>query len=381
MMKTHRARILLLAAFAAAIFFLLIEKNILPGIPQRSTNHRGFEILATVLRYIRTDYVEEPNPQKTMDGAFQGLINSLDILSGYLDRETAAKYAYPRKLQFKDVGLVLLKRAGSFPLITGLVEKSPAAQAGIAVGEYLSAVDDRPTFLGSLAEINLDLKSLEPTPVKLRIIQDSSTKEMKVERGDIYPKALSLEPQKDTSGIVKVAHFYPPLAEEFRKSIVPRLVGQKLPLVLDFRNCHEGGLEEARAFLNIFLQAEKIGYFEKKSGAKEFLSCPERAPLDKLPLIIWVNPATMGPAEVVAGVLRDFQRARVVGLPTLGLVAEQSLFSLESGDALLLSTGVFCFNSGEKLWGKGVMVDAELDPEKTETQDYLSRTLLLLAGR
>jgi carboxyl-terminal processing protease len=84
---------------------------------------------------------------------------------------------------------------------------------------------------------------------------------------------------------------------------------------------------------------------------------------------------------MIAGVFKDLKRAKIIGLPTPGLVAKQNLFPLESGDALLLSTGVFCYASGERLWGKGVLPDVKIDLEKADIKAYTEKTLDLLSGR
>jgi C-terminal peptidase prc len=377
----RKTRVLAFTALVAIALFFWLEKNFLPGGSQKFPPHKSFEILASVIRYIRSDYLEEPDPRKTMTGAFQGLVNSLDILSSYLDKPAIAKYADPQKRRLKDIGVILFKRYGAFPLVVGLVENSPAEKAGVALGDYVSALDDRSILVWSLSEINLYLKDASPGPVKLRVIRDNSTKEIQVERADLYPAVLTFTPLKGTAGIAKIHHFYAPASSEFMKAVAPRVRGQKNALVLDLRDCHEGDIEEARSFMNIFLKTEQAGYFEKKGGEKEFLSCAEEAVFSTLPLVIWVNQATIGPAEMIAGVFKDLKRAKIIGLPTPGLVAKQNLFPLESGDALLLSTGVFCYASGERLWGKGVLPDVKIDLEKADIKAYTEKTLDLLSGR
>jgi carboxyl-terminal processing protease len=89
----------------------------------------------------------------------------------------------------------------------------------------------------------------------------------------------------------------------------------------------------------------------------------------------------MGPAEIAAAVLKDQKRAKVIGTATAGLASRQEIFPLEQGDSLVLTTGVFCLPSGEKLWAKGVTPDVKLDLAKTETKDYLEKTLAATAGR
>lgn len=381
MLKMNKIGASRTAAAVLAMLVFGIGAVALPAAPQKPSARESFKVMERVIAYIKADYLDEPDPKKVMDGALQGLINSLDVLSGYLGKTAAAKYAAPNRLLLKDIGAVLYKRSNAFPLVVGLLESSPAAKAGLKIGDYLSAVDNESTLVWSLTETVIRLKDAGAGKVKLRVIRDNSTKEMDVERAAIYGKPLTLAPQKGTAGIVRIPHLYPALVTEFKKTIVPALQGGASPLVLDLRDCHEGEVAEAAAFLNIFMKSEKIGWFEKKGGAKDVLGCPAGPVLENLPLVVWVGPATMGPAEIVAGVLKDQKRAKVIGTATSGLAARQDAFPLDGGDSLVLTTGVFCFPSGEKLWGKGVTPDVKLDLAKMETKDYLEKTLAAAAGR
>lgn len=381
MLKTNKIGVLRAVAAVLVIRGFGFGANVLQGAPQKPSARESFKVMERVISYIKADYLEEPDPKKVMDGAFQGLINSLDVLSGYLNKPTAAKFGALNRLQLKDIGAVLYKRPNAFPLVVGLLENSPAAKAGLKIGDYLSAVDNQSTLVWSLTEIVIQLKDAGASKVKLRVIRDNTTKEMDVERAAIYGKPLALAAQKGTAGVVRIPHLYPTLAAEFKKTVLPAVPGSAAPLVLDLRDCHEGDVAEAAAFLNIFLKAENIGYFEKKSGAKEALGCPGSPVLENQPLVVWVGPATMGPAEIAAAVLKDQKRAKVIGTATAGLASRQEIFPLEQGDSLVLTTGVFCLPSGEKLWAKGVTPDVKLDLAKTETKDYLEKTLAAAAGR
>jgi len=379
-MKTRKRRVWMTVALAAVVLFFWLEESVLRGVSQKFPPHKSFELLPRVINLVRNDYLEEPVPKSTMEGAFQGMVGSLDVLSSYLDKSNAIKYLQPQKSAWKDIGVILFKHYGAFPVVVGLVKDSPAEKAGIKFGDSVTALDDHTTLVWSLSEIGLYLKNKEKKAVKLRVLHDTSTQEVPVERADLYPQSVSYSALKDTAGIVKVHHFFPPLVREFRTNLLPRLKSQKGPLVLDLRNCYEGDVEEAQKFLNVFLKSTKIGYLEKRGGAKDILACPDEPPLEKLRLVIWVNSATMGSSEMVAAVLKDFQKAKIVGIPTPGLASRQELFPLEGGDALLLTTGIFCLNSGEKIWGKGVAADIKIEADRQEDKTYIEKTIGLISG-
>lgn len=376
-MTKKRAKIFLLTVLAAILLFFFLEKNFLPGFLSKLSPYKNFELLGKVIHLIKNDYVEETNPAKTMKGAFKGLVDSLDILSCYLDKESMLRYSQRKEANLKDIGVVLYKRYGLFPQVTGIKENSPASREGIQIGDYISALDDQSTLMMSMIETNLYLKNRNKNPIKLRFFRRAETKEVSVERTLLFEEPFSYTTEKGLSGILKIHQLYAPCVRKIKEKIIPRLKPEKMTLILDLRNCHEGDIGEAAKFINLFLKAPKIGYFEKKGGIKEILSCPDDAELEKLPLVIWTNQATIGPAEAVVGVLKEFKKAKIIGLPTPGLVAKQNFFLLEDGSGLLLTSAIFHLRSGKKLWEKGVEPDIKIEREDQSFSSYLKKSLHL----
>ena len=374
-MTRKRIKILLLTVLVFIFLFLLLEKNFLPGFLLKLSPNKDFELLGKVIQLIKNDYIEEANPAKTMKGAFKGMVDSLDVLSSYLDKESMLRYSQRKEANLNDIGIVLYKRYGSFPQVIGIKENSPAEKKGIQIGDFISSMDGRSTLTMSMTETNLYLKDRDKKTIKLRIFKIEETKELNIERTLLFEEPFSFAKAKGTSGILKIHQLYPPCVRKIKEEIIPRLMPEKRTFILDLRDCHEGDIEESRKLINLFLKSPNIGYFETKGGTKEILSCPDDAELEKLPLVIWTNPATIGPAEAVAGVLKEFKRAKIIGLPTLGLVAKQNFFVLDDGSGLLLTSGIFHLRSGEKLWEKGIKPDIKINEEDQTLSTYLKKSL------
>jgi carboxyl-terminal processing protease len=379
MSRTARTRLLGVVALIAGVLFFWLERRILPGDARPPAPQKNIDLVESVVRIIRGNYVDEPDASKTMRGAFQGMVNSLDAMSSFLDKAEVGKLADPGRSRYNDLGLILFKRASNFPLVVGLIEGSPAQKAGIRAGDVVSALDDRSTALMGLPEIRLFSKSQGTKPVKVRIVHENATKEIMVPRGPIYPRSFTFTEQNGTAGILAVHHFYAPLVEDVRRELLPRLAGKPGALVLDLRGAFEGENEEARRFLNLFLKTAQAGSFEMKDGAKEILACPDAAPLETRPVVLWVDQTTMGPAEIVAACLRESRKVKAVGVLTPGLTARQDVYPLAGGDAILLTTGVFATASGEKVWAKGITPDIKLEFDKQDRKIFLDKTLGLLA--
>lgn len=374
-MNKKGARLFILALLAGISLLLIIEKNLAPGLFSSSTSYQNFELLYRVIYFIQNDYIEEANPAQTMKGAYRGLVNSLDVISSYLDEESMLKYSQRMDADLKGTGLVLYKRYGSFPQVVGIIENSPAHKHGIQLGDFISAIDDGPPQAMSLLETRIYLKDKDEKPVKLRILRGQKTLEINLERAQLFTEPASLTSSEGTSGILKIHQLYPSSVKSVRDKIISRLRSAKKPLILDLRNCYEGDIQGAQELINVFLKTPRIGYFEKKAEPKEYLGCPDNAELKTLPLVIWNNQATMGPSEIVAGVLQEFKRAKIIGLQTLGLAAKQTFFLLEDGTGLLLTSGIFHLNSGKSLWQKGVTPDVKIKVDEQSTSAYLKKTL------
>ncbi len=377
-MAKNNIKIFLISLFIAVLFFLFIPTKFLPSLTQKSASDKNLLLLKGVADLIKDYYVEEPNALKTMKGALRGLIGPLDPVSAYLDPQTAKKLKNPDSLELKETGIVVYKKFGTYPVVIGVEENSPAANAGIKVGDTLSEMDGQPLLELSMQEANLYLKNSEEKPVNIKILREEDSEEMAIPRKIIHEGPFMLTPQQNTSGILKIHSLHPPFISQFRKKMLPSLKSKKAPLIIDLRNCYEGEIEESLKFINIFLQSDQVGYFQDKKGHKDYLSCPDIPELKELPLILWTNNATIGPAEAIAGVLKDFQRAKIIGLKTPGLLVKQDFFPLEDGSALLLTSQIFYLREGKEMWLKGVTPDKEIEEKDPHFDLYLKKTLEIL---
>jgi carboxyl-terminal processing protease len=373
--NTH---IFLLSLFVILFLFLLTPEKFLPWFSQKSQTDQSLKLLEYVAQLIRDFYVEEPSASKTMQGAFRGLIGPLDPLSSYLDPENVNKYRSLSSAELKEPGLVLFKKFGTYPVVIGVVESSPAEEAGIKIGDTISEMDGQPLLELSMTEANLTLKNNEEKPVSLTVLRTEASDEMSVERKSLNATPVSFSQQKGFSGILKVRQLFSPASSVFREKILPLLKSERETLIIDLRNCHEGELAEALQLANFFLHADEVGYLLDREGNKEILGCSAEAELPELPLVIWTNSATFGPAEALAGILQESRRAKIVGTKTPGLVAKQDFFPLEDGSALLLTSEIFYFPEGKEMWQKGISPDVKVEEQNPSSENYLQNSSQLL---
>ncbi|MDD8021327.1 MAG: S41 family peptidase [Acidobacteriota bacterium] len=377
-MKNNKINLYLLICLIVLVTFLLVDGRFLPGkssSPQYSRNDA--ELVGTVMQLIKTDYLEEPNPQRTSEGAFRGIVNSLDALSAYLDKDLAGRYLNKKMGNFQ-TGLTVYKEYGLFPLVVAVAANSPAAKAGLKVGDSISSINDKNTLLMSLVETELLMVSDRPDeqPVKLRVVRGTDTISFELKRDYAVPRVLHASADLPGSLHLQPTMIYPGLANELKKALNGFLNKNKQKnkaVILDFRNCSAGDYSEAKNLINLFVKSDEAGYYEKK-GVKENLILNDEPLFPELSLIIWVNQATMGPAELIAACLHELRGATVIGLETPGLVAQRGNYPLDDGSLVLLVTSVFTLKSGQKLLNNSLPVDIKLTYSDKIDQAYLDKT-------
>ena len=380
-MAKKNLRWIVLPLIVAASLFFFLETDFFPGAAPQSQSNESLRLLELVMRLVQQDYVEEPDPVKTMSGAFKGLVDSLDILSSYLDEAGVQRFQGRGLTGQNETGLILYKHYGTFPMVIGIKENSPAAASDIKLGDPIYALDGISTLGFSMLESNLYQRAAAADPVSIKTSRDNANITLDIARSKLNDGPFAYSNEPSVGGVLRVHLFHAPLVDRLRTELIPRLREKGQTLVLDLRNCHDGTLEEAIAFTNLFLQKDRIGHLEKRGGVEEPLSCPEEPALPETPLVIWVNQATMGPAELAATVLNRERDARIIGHKTLGLVAQRRFFLLDDGSGLVLTSGVFHPAGGEGLWEKGISPDVKLEPEKQATADYIEQTRKLIESR
>jgi len=376
-MRIPKYRVVLLTVLAAAFLLFATQMGLLPWKASQSSPRTGFRLLDELFELIRNDYLEERDPVQTAEGSCRGMVNALDPLSAYLGRDLSAR---PRARTYKETepGLIVFKKYGMFPQVVGVVEDSPAAKSGVLLGDLVSAIDHRNTLSMSMTEINLLLEGTDETPVLLKVLRGNESVQLSVPRARLFSQPFTWSRPPGRPPVLAIHDFPAGLVADVAKDVLPAIRSRKRPFVLDLRNCFGGEIEAAREFANLFLKADDVGSFEKKGGIREPVACPAAAEAGGPPFAIWANSATMGPAELVAGILQEVGKVKIIGVPTPGVVGRTQRFILKDESSVLLTSAVFSLPSGRSLWGQGLKPDVAVPIDGQSEKAYLAKTLPLL---
>jgi carboxyl-terminal processing protease len=232
---------------------------------------------------------------------------------------------------------------------------SPAARAGLRTGDYVRAIDGRPTRDMSVFEGARRLQGPIGSTVTLTVIRGNAAEPHRVPlvRERAPAPIVSSRVAAPGVGYVRVAAFGPAVAADLRKQIAELERGGAGALIIDVRGTATGQAEAALNAARLFVGSGTLVQREVRDRAPENLTAPGPAAIT-LPVTLLTTAGTSGVAELFVAALVDNKRAESVGERTLGRAAEQKLVKLPDGSGLWLTWARYLTPAGKAILGAGL---------------------------
>jgi carboxyl-terminal processing protease len=361
---TKQVRLFLISVSSIVVFYVLLGAVLGQTTSNNDKTYRDLGVYSEVLSRIQQEYVTQPNLNKVTDGAIRGLLEALDPYSTYFSPKEYQDYLDHPDPGPGKVGIYLSKRSG-FATVVAVLPGSPAAKAGIQSGDLLDSVEGMPVREFSVVQLERNLGGPVGTTVTIGIVHEA--------RGD--PKKITLTREMldypppeaktidDHTAYVKVLTFNKGMADQISSKLKELISGGDSKVVLDLRSCAGGDVAEAEKTANLFLDHGLITYLEGQRFPRKDFEAQASDQIVKLPVVVLINQATSGPAEIVAGGLQGNQRAQVVGTRSFGVGVYQKLVPVGDGSALLLSVAKYFTPAGKEIQGKGITPDVVEEQE------------------
>jgi carboxyl-terminal processing protease len=337
--------------------------------------YKELNIFMDVIQRISDEYVEVPDMDKVQDGAMRGLFDALDPYSAFLTREQLDEFERRSAAGSAGAGMVITKRS-DVVYVVSVQEQGAADNAGIRPGDYLLSLNGEEIHVKSLLEINTLLHGAPGTSVKLTVFRESQTKPQNFEMTLQEPVAGQVTSRilDGNIGYLRIASLKDAFVEQAKVNLKTLISAGADKILLDLRSCAEGEPAAGAEVANFFLK-EGIIYFSQGRNEEKLdvvKASPEKF-LTDLPMALLLNRSTAGAAEIVAGALKDHNRAKLIGEKTFGVGSSQKTIKLKSGAALILSTAKYCTPNGtiiqaETVRKAGIEPDFE-SPDAGKRQD------------
>ncbi len=318
--------------------------------------YKELSVFIDALRKINDDYVEPPDLQKVQEGAMRGLIEALDPYSSFLTKEQLAALEKRKANGNAGAGLILSKRADLICVVS-TQRDGPSEEAGIRPGDYIIAVEGASVEDKSILETESLLRGPEASKVKVSVFRSARTKPLDIEltRKADAPIPAGSRMLEDNVGLLEVPSLAGSTIEQVRIKLKTLISAGAQKLILDLRDCADGKVSEGVELANFFLREGVICSSRNRQGEtiEEYKASPEKFVTD-LPLAVLANNSTAGPAEIVAGALKDRKRGVLIGDKTFGVGSFQMRIPLKSGAMLVLSTAKIYTPGGKMIQDEAV---------------------------
>ena len=357
---TSRTRLIVLVVTAPVIAFAIVG-GLLGRTSARQEPYRHLRVFEDVVGLIVSNYVEEANLSKVMRGAMRGLADGLDADSAYLPPEEAKLYEAGVKPGAGETGIELTR--GYYLRVIAVRDGSPAAKAGIMGGDFLRAIDGKPTREMSIYEGARLLRGAPGSKVSLVVIRGNVVDPHTV---DVAREALSgpdvtSRMEGGTVGCLRIATFGPGAAKAVSAAAGALAKSGATSLLVDVRDTATGSYESGIAVAKLFLASGTIAVKEIRGQARQTVAAGTGDGAITMPAVLLVNNGTSGASEIFAAALAAQKRAALVGERTLGRTALQKFVRLPDGAAMIVSNGWYLTPSGEPIHEKGLVPEVLVD--------------------
>jgi len=350
--------LILICAFASV--GILVGRWTLRSVGAEVEGYEELKVYTEALTLVKKNYVEEVKQKDLVYNSIKGMLNSLDPHSGFMTPDMYKEMQVDTKGEFGGLGIQIGIKDGMLTVIAPL-EDTPAYRAGIKAGDKILKINDELTKDMSLHDAVSKMRGVPSTSVKITIIREGwkETRDFTIVREIIKIKSVKSKLLDDGIGYIKVTQFQEQTASDL-SGVLESLAQQNMnSLILDLRNNPGGLLNSAVDVTSFFLPAGKlVVYIEDREKKKvEYSSSGDGEFEEEYPMIVLVNEGSASASEIVAGALKDWHRAVIIGTPTFGKGSVQSVVPLSDGSALRLTTAIYYTPKGTSIQATGIVPD------------------------
>ena len=361
--------------FLRLVSFLFIFP-ILVFADEKEDVYKHLNLFGEAFEKIKNNYVEEVEVKDLIESAIEGMLNSLDPHSTFLNNDELNELKIQTKGEFGGLGIEVTLENGLVKVISP-IDDTPAERAGIKSGDLITHIDEEAVMGLSLSEAVSLMRGKVGSKINLTIKRRDQSLKIEIVRAIIELKSVkySLE---DNIGYIRVSSFNQKVDEEIKKAIKQMQGNNKNKIVgyvLDLRNNPGGLLDQAVNVTDIFLaRGEIVSTRGRKKSDGSRYNAVKNDLIDGLPLVVLINQGSASASEIVAGALQDHKRAIIMGTKSFGKGSVQTILPSGENVAIKLTTARYYTPSGKSIQKTGIDPDILVEQSEVKPiQDTQSR--------
>ena len=337
--------------------------------------YQQLNMFGEVYERVRREYVEEVSDKELIEAAIEGMLQSLDPHSSFMNAESFKAMQVQTKGEFGGLGIEVTMEDG-FVKVVSPIDDTPAFEAGVQAGDFIIEIDGVSVYGMTLGEAVDQMRGLINTEITIKISRgDAEPFDIKIIRDKIKVQSVKARREgnaaylritsfneKTESGLIKKMK---KLKEEIGKDITG--------VILDLRNNPGGLLTQAVAVSDAFLnRGEIVSTRGRKKRSQQKFNAISGDISDGLPVVILINGGSASASEIVAGALQDHKRAIIMGTTSFGKGSVQTIIPVQRDSAMRLTTARYYTPSGNSIQAKGIVPDIIVKQAKIEELEPFS---------
>ena len=364
------------------IFNIAYSKNI-------DKLYEKIDLLGEVLEKVQDEYVDEIDQAEVMDFAINGILQSLDPYSAYMNPKIYEEMQTETSGEFGGLGIEVSMEGGVIKVISP-IDDTPASRVGVKAGDYIVRINGEQVQGKTLMEaVNL-MRGPVGSPIEITIRRKGlkKAKIFTIIREIIEIKSVISKLIDNEIGYLRLRAFNENSSNQLKGEISKLEKNNKLVgYILDLRNNPGGLLSQAVRISDFFLDdGEIVSTRGRKSRENRKFFAKKGDRIKGKPLIVLINNGSASAAEIVAGALQDQKRAVLLGEATYGKGSVQSIIPLRNKGAIRLTISKYYLPSGKSISEVGVTPDIRVEEEDEEfsintiTDNQLNYAVKLFSG-
>ncbi|MEX2178571.1 MAG: S41 family peptidase [Gemmatimonadaceae bacterium] len=338
------------ALVAVLLLIPIVAGGFLLQEPPVRANARLFE---QVLSIIARQYVDTLPGADLMAKAARGLVRELDdpYTELFSPRETE-EFARGTNGRYGGTGMLLAEEDQRVVTVQRVFPHTPAEDAGVSEGDRIVAIGDSSALDWGLTKVSERLRGVPGSRVAVSFARPGVAEPIRLTftRREVHVPAVPYSTAIGGVGYIPLQTFNENAAEEVLEAVQGLVRDGARGLVLDLRDNGGGIVEQSLSISSLFLKnGQEVVRVRARDAADEVSRATGPRVAEGIPLVVLTNGGTASAAEIVAGALQDHDRALVLGTTTFGKGLVQSLYALDGGYALKLTTGTWYTPSGRSI--------------------------------
>lgn len=325
------------------------------------------ELMSYIDLYYNDDYDEEDIRNAIYAGTLEGLG---DPYSVYYTADEYKDMQINTSGNYYGIGAALSQDAKTKEVtISKVYEGTPAEEAGLKDGDQIIKVNDTESTSKELSALVQEIRGEEGTTVHLQVYRASNNKtfEIDVERKNVELPSITSKMLDGGIGYIQISEFQSKTDEQFKSALADLKKQGMKSLIVDVRSNPGGLINAASNILDQILPKGTVVYTEDKYGKREDYTSDSNCL--ECPIAVLVNENSASASEIFAGAIKDYNYGTLIGTKTFGKGIVQTVFPLEDGDAVKITTAKYYTPKGNYIHGAGIEPDINLTYKYSGPED------------